>query len=358
MAVETSNELLLDYAIRHQIGLQRYSAGVLRRLVAILNRTDADLVAKMLALSPDEVTRQSDKAKRLEKMLDQVRDLQAEAYRELERALLREMGDLAEYETEFQAEAIARAVPVALDVTRPPVEAVRAAALARPFQGRLLKEWARNLSETSRARVRDAIRIGFVEGETIDQIVRRVRGTKANKYEDGILEINRRNAAAVVRTAVNHTAQAARSETWAANADLIKGVRWTATLDGRTSAVCRARDGQVFPVDKGPRPPAHWNCRSTMVPVLKSWRELGIAIDEAPEGTRASMDGQVPAGLNFDKWLRTKPREFQDEVLGRAKGDLFRAGVTMDRFVDRAGNELTLDQLRKTEGEAFKKAGL
>ncbi|MGT2493119.1 hypothetical protein ACU4GD_28060 [Cupriavidus basilensis] len=54
-----------------------------------------------------------------------------------------------------------------------------AAALSRPFQGRLLKEWASNIEADRMVRIRDAIRIGFVEGQTTDQIIRRVRGTRA-----------------------------------------------------------------------------------------------------------------------------------------------------------------------------------
>jgi hypothetical protein len=109
-------------------------------------------------------------------------------------------------------------------------------------------------------------------------------------------------------------------------------------------------------VDKGPRPPAHFNCRSSTTPILKSWRELGFDADELPPGTRASMNGQVPADQDYDTWLRKQPKDVQDDVLGKTKGDLFRAGLKMDRFVDRKGAELTLDQLRRREKEIWEKA--
>lgn len=125
------------------------------------------------------------------------------------------------------------------------------------------------------------------------------------------------------------------------------------------SAVCRARDGKVYPLDSGPRPPAHPNCRSSTVPVLKSWKEMGINLKEAPEGTRSSMNGQVPADLTYQEWLKNQSADFQDDVLGVTKGKLFRnGGLSLDRFVDRAGKELTLDQLMKREAEAWQKAGL
>jgi SPP1 gp7 family putative phage head morphogenesis protein len=353
----TVNEELADAAVRHAIGLQRYTSGELQRMMALLNRVDADIAAVMQKYDPTDVAPRYAE-QRLEKMLIAIRELNAEVYDAFVKALSGDMRDLAAYEAAFQAKLIEQAIPVEFDVVKPPPAQVRAAALARPFQGRLLKEWGKDLEASAFAKVRDSIRIGFVEGETIDQLVRRIRGTRVNQFKDGILEINRRNAEALVRTAVSHTANSARQDVFEANDDIIKGVRWVATLDSRTSAVCRGRDGTVYPIDKGPRPPAHWNCRSTTVPVLKTWREMGIDADEANAGTRASMNGQVPASETYDSWLRKQPVEFQNEVLGATKAKLFRAGLTMDRFVNRAGDELTLDELRRKEADIFKRAGV
>ena len=138
---------------------------------------------------------------------------------------------------------------------------------------------------------------------------------------------------------------------YARNKRLVKGVQWVSTLDGRTSAICRARDGQDYDPEKGPRPPAHPNCRSGTTPVLKSWREMGLS--GLPPSTRASMNGQVAEDLTYDAWLRKQPVSFQDEVLGQRKGRLFRAGLKMDRFVNRAGDEYTLDELRQREAEIW-----
>jgi len=160
----------------------------------------------------------------------------------------------------------------------------------------------------------------------------------------------------MVRTAINHTVTAAREIYYEQNDDIVKGVQWVSTLDGRTSAICRARDGEVYPQGKGPRPPAHIGCRSATVPVIKSLRELGLDVDDVPESTRASMNGQVSGSETYQTWLKKQPAAFQDDVLGKTKGQLFRkGGVTLDRFVDRNGVELNLDDLQKTEAAAFAK---
>ena len=62
--------------------------------------------------------------------------------------------------------------------------------------------------------------------------------------------------------------------------------------------------------------------------------------------------------INDNDWLKTKPAEFQNEVLGPSRAKLFRAGMPVDRFVNRAGDKLTLDDLRKRDAEYFRKAGI
>lgn len=352
----TVNELLHDKAIEHAIGLVRYSSATVRRIIALLNRTDPDIVAQIQARVGDISNVTDD---RLQALLAAIRDINRRAYDAVTKTLEGDLIELAHYEADYQAKTLTDALSVTWDVTAPAPSTLAAAVNSRPFQGALLHEWVAGLEEGRARRLRDAIRMGLVEGETTDQIVRRVRGTKALNYRDGVLDISRRSAEAVVRTAVNHTATRAREETYKANDELIKGIRWVSTLDARTSAVCRARDGKIYPVDTGPRPPAHIGCRSSTSAVTKSWRELGLSADEVDGETRASMDGQVPAEMTYQDWLRSKPAAFQDDILGAEKGKLFRAGgLSLDAFVDRKGREYSLDELRRREAAAFRKAGL
>jgi hypothetical protein len=89
------------------------------------------------------------------------------------------------------------------------------------------------------------------------------------------------------------------------------------------------------------------NCRSTSIPVLKSWKELGIPLDEIPKTTRASMDGQVPAATTFETWLKKQTEERQNRVLGVGKADLWRAGkIGFRDLLDQSGRPLTTEALR------------
>jgi SPP1 gp7 family putative phage head morphogenesis protein len=345
------NDDLLDELTRHQIFLQRFGNATARKVLALLKRSDARLIERLLRDDLTELSRT-----RQETLLRELRRIINGAFEDATGALQIDLDGLAVYEGEYQTDLFRRVLPVKLETVAPAADQILAAVNSRPFQGKLLKEVYSELSTSSFRKVRDAIRAGIVEGRTTEQIVRDLRGTKAQGFKDGILDTNRRATEAVVQTAVNHTANTAREYTYERNADLVKGVRWNSTLDGRTSAVCRARDGKVYDPGRGPRPPAHFNCRSSTSPVLASWRDLGFDIDELPPSTRASMNGQVPADQDYDTWLRKQPRAFQVEVLGETKAKLFRAGLKMDRFVDRKGQEFTLDELKRRERELWEKA--
>src|SRR5690625_2214378 len=350
-------EELFDRAVGHQIGLLRFSNSVRDKMVAHLNRVEDDLIR--------QIRKRADAGTftewRLNKILEDVRGILAEARPETYAIVRDELVELASYEAGYAEQGLRNALQVQVDITKPARAQLRAAVLSRPFQGKILREWVSELDGAQRRNIRDAIRIGFTEGEGIDQIVRRIRGTRALQYRDGIMEITRRHANAMVRTAVNHTSNYAREALYAENDDIVRGVRWVSTLDSRTTEICMARDQKEYPLNSGPRPPAHVGCRSTTVPILLPASEIfGKDVDDLSEGTRASIDGPIPEGTTYNDWLKRQPAAVQDEVLGSAKGKLFRdGGMSVDRFVDeRTGHVYGLEELRKRDEAAFARAGL
>lgn len=346
------NDELRDRAISHQIYLLRYESGVVSKILKLLSQADKDLVKQLSNINSSMSIAEVDSR------LEGIRNIISASWDEAGADLSKELDSLAEYESNHQEQVIKDSTPVELNMVTPSAETLIAAVESKPFEGKLLKEWIDKLSEDSYIRIRDAVRMGIVEGESYGDITKRVIGTKALQYSDGVTALNMRQAQALVSTAVAHTANEARQTFYGANEDLIKGIQWVSTLDARTTPICRSRDGEIYPVDSGPRPPAHFRCRSTTVPILKSWKELGIDLQEAPEGTRASMDGQVPEAETYQTWLKKKSAAFQDEVLGPTRGKLFREGMPLDRFVDQSGQQYTLKQLRSKDAKAFKNAGI
>lgn len=370
----TVNERLRDAAVGHAVDLHLYSNGVVRRIMALLNRTDKDLFAQLTAALAS-MTAESFTVERLESLLASVRQLNAQAYQAAGEVLVSELRSVAAYEAQYQYQLFQSTMPpqVTASVSIAAVNAEQAytAAMSRPFQGRLLSEWAKSIEASRMTRIRDAIRIGYVQGQTTDEIVRRLRGTQAKGYSDGIIEIDRRHLESVTRTALSHMAGVARDRFYASNSGLVKAVEWVSTLDTHTTTTCSLRDGKRYTNDAEHKPighslpwlagpgRAHWGCRSDSAPVTKSWRELGIDIDEVHPSTRSSMDGQVPAKTTYGEWLKRQSAARQDEILGPTRGKLLRAGgMDLERFANNKGRWLTLDELRKRDAGAFEKAGI
>lgn len=377
----TANETLLDATVRHQIQLLRFSSRMAVDAIKLLEASDREIVT-LLAAETTELT-----GIRLEAMLTEIRRLRRAVIDSVDLGVRPDLDGLGAVEAAWETSAMSTAVPIIGVAFNTVAPAQLRAAVATPINGLELKSWWDRLAVADSQRIEQQLRLGLVQGETNAQIVKRIRGTRAMNYTDGVLAITKRDAETVVRTAANHVSTAARQSVWEANADIIQGIRWVATLDGRTSSSCRARDGEVYPINKGPRPPGHPNCRSTVVPVLageqlvgdratvrdtrtrrqqeidfradaqakagSNWanmtaKERNAAVRNEREAWAQENIGQAPSNLTYQTWLKRQPASFQDEVLGPTRGRLFRDGLELDKFVDSSGKQFNLDQLRTT----------
>lgn len=391
----TVNEELFDALVRHQIYLLRLSGTIRNKIHRILDATEQDIKDKIIArLAGSDGLNTPASVRRMEATLAAVRSIRLKAWNEVTETWLQELQDLATNEPILMAGVVKTVAPVILDTVLPAPGLLKAIATSSPFEGYTLKEWASSIARDDLRRIENAVRVGMVQGEGSQQIARRVVGSAALRGVDGVTQITRRNAEAITRTAVNHIANQARSEFINSNADLIDQEQYVATLDARTTPVCRSNDGKLFPIGKGPRPPLHFNCRSLRVPVIDGealgsrpakpvterqlLREFSAKNGfpaptkraNLPHGTKTAYDqfarmrireltGRVPGKTTYQQWLTRQSASFQDDVLGATRGKLFRkGGLTLDRFVNRSGDEIPLGQLAKQHADAFKAAGL
>lgn len=374
--VTTANTKILDAMIRHQIGLMRYSGTLRNKVNAILNKTEADVrdqierrLKTIAGQGVDFGPATTARLQVLEKMLQSRRT--DPAFSEIKDTWTSELSGLTKSEVTYVADAVQAASPVVLGLGIPAASILRTLVTSKPFQGRTLSQWAKSIAQADQKRIMDAIKIGLVQGQTVPQIVNRVLGTQAVSGSDGVVQLTRYNLEAITRTAVNFYSNEAKAALYAENSDVISQELYVATLDSRTTAICRSLDGQTFDVGDGPTPPLHFNCRSVRVPVIDDTvigdRPAVAATEDDLDGLNradrsakvAELTGTVPATTTYGDWLSSQTVAFQNQVLGVQKAQLFRnGGLTLDKFVDRQGNELTLAQLMKTEPAAFKKAGL
>ncbi|ENO8558569.1 hypothetical protein ACVTT8_004401, partial [Yersinia enterocolitica] len=282
----TINERLRDEAIAHSLFQSRYATGVARKMVQVLNESDAELSARLI-VALDEVNPNSVTVKRLEGLLVSVRQVNKQAVDAMYSSLTDELLDFAKHEAGYQLSLFDSLLPGPV-LNRFPLaaitqEQVYAAAMAQPFQGRLLRDWAENIEADRMTRIINTVKNGYLAGDTVEQMARKVRGTRARNYQDGTIEAGRKNVTAVVKTAVTHMAAVARDKFAENNSNIIDAKQWLSTLDNKTSHDCIIRDrlkytlegkpiGHKVPYLQGPGR-IHFCCRSMETLITKSWRE-------------------------------------------------------------------------------------
>lgn len=353
---------LTEIVTRHAAHLERVKTHEARKFIEYLRKMERAIVAEIAKGG----TRPQ--MERMERRLSAVREAMRGGFKDFDAAWKAQVLELAQYEAQFEARALNQVMRHNFEL--PSSDQVRQAVFGNPLQvrgadgGQLLDSVYEDWSNREIRRVSGAISMGYAQGQTTAEVIRAIRGTAPAKYTDGALYQVNRSMAAFVRTALQHSAVQAREATWARNSDIIKGVRWVSTLDEKTTTQCQAIDGQVFPLDSGPRPPAHWGCRSTVVAALDS---RFSALEEG--GTRSARDPEtgkvesVPASMSYYQWLRQQPAEVQDSIIGPTRGKLLRdGGLTAQRFAElqlgKNFQPLTLAQMRNLEPLAFARAGL
>lgn len=360
--MSTVNEALLTEAITHAVYLNRHSNYAVQRMVTYLNKMDKELLAE-IAEALERLPTASFTVQRLEQLLASVEAINQRALELVYAELRAELRGLAAYEAGYQLQLfssmLSPVVVAEVGVARVNVEKLFSATLSKPMQGRLLRQWAKSIGAKRLERVKDVIVIGYSEGRTTDEIVRQLRGSRAKGYKDGVLNGTRNDIASVVDTAVSHVAADTRRAFYERNKGIIKAIKWVSTLDTKTTPDCFIRDGLLYkpvtfkPINhnyqwrQGPGK-LHFRCRSTDVPITKSYRELGIDIDEVPPSERASMDGQVPADMTFRRWFDEQPEDRQNQILGPRRARMYRdQGLSLDRFFSDKGDFLTLSDLKE-----------
>ena len=360
--MKTTQDKLNEAQTRHIIYLLRWSKGTYRKHLNIINKAFSDMSYRLQSGAPADG---SFTAKRLEMMLGVAEETSKRLYKALNDLVNDDYRELAAYEAAFQVRAVSSAYPIALDIRGPTPAQIHAAAMSQPFQGKVLGTWWRDQSVSLRSHLSQQIRLGYVEGETISQVVRRIGDVEG---------MTKRNIEAVVRTATNHMADMARRKTTEANDWLFSHEEWSSTLDGRTSPICIERDGKRYKVGSGPRPPAHFNCRSVRVPVTKSWKELGFdgmdedeklntrpfvldkrRVKDIPKSERDSLIGRTTA-KTYSEFAKSQPLSFLEDVAGDYRAKLVKDGGLELKDLIRNGQWMTIDQIEKSESKALKSA--
>lgn len=143
------------------------------------------------------------------------------------------------------------------------------------------------------------------------------RGLNSNQLGDMIAKemgTSRNRGRTLARTEVNHICNQATLDVYKA-AGLLE-YEYLATLDLRTSEICRSLDSSVFKVAEAKTginyPPMHPNCRSTTVPYFRDEKDVEERLAKNAEGENI----RVPRRMTQEEYINTyAPKDQRERLL-------------------------------------------
>jgi SPP1 gp7 family putative phage head morphogenesis protein len=336
---------LQDAIIKHALDLQRLSAHDEAQAVEILRQLEAELRALLAGTTLSEAGKAQINA-----ILADADKAIAEHY--VGAAAAVDVHGLVLVVADNTARAIAGVLPA---VASPTAERLASLAKSVLIEGSPAADWGAKQSEDTAFRFAGVVRQGVVNGQTNEQIVARVAG------REGFMEVSKRNARTLVHSSVMTAANTARLAVYRKNMHSMDGVRWLATLDTHTCIICMALDGVAWDFDRNPiksntldwngGPPAHMGCRCVLSPLPNRsamdeiFPGMGAEIDAL--GGRASALGPTGSDTSMAGFISRLSPAQQDDMLGKGRADLFRAGdITLRDLVSGQGRPLSLEELK------------
>lgn len=186
-------------------------------------------------------------------------------------------------------------------------------------------------------KLREAMTTAFIQGKNPKEL--------AESFAK-VFEVKQHEAYRLLHTETAFMAEQATLQAY--KDDGIEQYEFSATLDLRTSDICREHDGKVYDVDKAivglNYPPMHPHCRSTTVPYFGE-----------KEGTRVARgtDGKtypVPASMTYEQWYK----EYIVDKYGKEQAEIMRNKIK-NETADKKQFERYKEVLGKDAPKSFEK---
>jgi SPP1 gp7 family putative phage head morphogenesis protein len=269
-------------------------------------------------------------------------------------AIIRDSRDFAFAEARFERDVLDIFGRSPLRKTSlPKKDYVASRAVARPAVGVPTKEALREYNISVIGRIVDTLRQGIDSKLSNEQIISQIRGTRANNFNDGLMAKFARQAESLTRTiSASVSSEAKQIEAVRAGAGW---ARIIATLDSRTTVICMRQDGRVYKIEDAVLPPYHYGCRSTVTYYYSEEEAMDVGGSRASKG---DAPRQIDADTTYNEFLKEQSVEFQNEALGETRAELFRSGLSVDKFTSATLEPLTLAELQRMHPLVFDKAGI
>jgi len=282
---------LADMLVAQSVNLQDFEAGLASRSRAFMKDLEEELVADIAKIDPTAPVRNRYKRERLDTLLVQTRGTIGTHYSEISKHHKEQMSGLAKATAKGTKDAVNSVLRGNVATVALTPEQLKSIVNSTLTEGAPSAKWWRGQDSATQDRFAAEMRKGMARGEGVPDLIKRVRGASTGKrtvvvnakgkrkviheFKGGFMDKTTREAEALVRTTTQNIANTAKIETYKANQDVLNDI--CKGLDGLTWDF----EGNPIGHDKQfPGATAHWQCRSTQVPLIKPWDD--IAEDQPP----------------------------------------------------------------------------
>ena len=357
--------LVTKYA-SHQIYLERLASTEGAKAIPYIKRIQSQ-VGALLADLPAKTLSQT----KQNKIIEQIRKITLAELKGYTSDLKANNKTLGAYEAEYAAGAIDSVIETEDYVsTIPKTATVNAVTVGTPLKlGDTTYTTYTTYINTYYKKYADQIEgiatAGFQSGRTNQQVANQIMSElRLADNLEGTTALTRaaREAKTIARTSMNHVATSARIAFGEENQDVIIGYRSIATMDNRTSKICRAYDNEVRkPGDKdwgSFKLPRHPNERSSLAPEVNGKYRYDDSDTKRPSNFQ--VDGKrdpkrVSSKQTYYEGMSKLNAADQDTILGPTLGKAFRKMDNPEQFaaaqIDSLGRPLSITQMRQKDNE-------
>lgn len=318
------NQQIYDLTVENQIKFIRYANQKVGEALKLIDESDKEIANWVMTVDWDRPN-----VAGLEKIVARHHSLTTQFVQET-------MDEIALMAVAIEVAALANK---SVNVIQPAKVTILDAVRTRIFGGAPMIDWITQHNRGDASRLVRTFREQRLRSPQRNAMLTSLIGSARRQRLNGARGTTRRGLETLIRTAVTHAVNSGRQTVHMANPKIVRAVQWASVLDTRTSEVCRSLDQKTFKVGEGPRPPAHPNCRSVVVPLF--WVSKRYVRE------------------NWDEWFARQPDEVKKEAVGAKRFRLYKDGkVKPGEFRNAAGERYTLKELQDKMPEAFKRAGL